>query len=110
MIANELSIQEKEETDNTTSFDANLLNQIRDKIETMNKYNQVEVLRILSKHKEVTLNENKYGVHINLSELKPHLIQELSKFIHYVQYQESALFQQEQEKETFKNTFFVAPK
>ena len=36
------------------------LNGIRDSLENMSKFNQVEVLRILSRHKEVALNENKY--------------------------------------------------
>jgi len=45
------------------------LNFIREVIESMNKFNQIEVLRILHKH-SITLNENRYGVHINLSELK----------------------------------------
>jgi hypothetical protein len=49
----------------------NQLNYIREMIENMNKFNQIEVLRLLSKHnKDVIFNENKYGVHINLSELK----------------------------------------
>ena len=38
------------------------LNTIREKIESMSKFNQIEVLRILSKRKNVTLNENKYGI------------------------------------------------
>ena len=40
----------------------------------MNKFNQVEVLRILSKHQDVILNENKYGTHINLSDFKKEII------------------------------------
>jgi hypothetical protein len=45
------------------------LNYIRESIENMSKHNQIEVLRILSKNKSVTINENKYGVHINLTDL-----------------------------------------
>jgi hypothetical protein len=45
------------------------LNYIRDSIENMNKFNQIEILRILSKNQEIVLNENKYGVHINLSQV-----------------------------------------
>ena len=45
------------------------IHSIRDAIEGMSKFNQIEVLRILTKH-NVTINENKYGIHVNLSEIK----------------------------------------
>ena len=56
------------------TYSVSELDYIRETIESMNKFNQVEVLRIMNKHNEVTLNENKYGVHINLSELKNEII------------------------------------
>ena len=88
------------------TFDVSDLNQIRETIEIMNKFNQIEILRILNKHNEVTLNENKYGVHINLTELSDEIIQELVGYSSYVSKQESTLHQVEQQKEAFKNTFF----
>jgi uncharacterized protein (DUF342 family) len=83
------------------------LNGIRDALENMSKFNQVEVLRILSRHKEVALNENKYGIHINLSELKREIIDDLKKYIGYVNAQEIELNHLEQQKETFKNIYFT---
>ena len=53
------------------------LNYIREKIEIMPKFNHVEVLRLLSKHKDVTLNENKNGIHVNLSEVDKDVIKQL---------------------------------
>jgi len=44
-----------------SSHEFNDLNLIREKIESMPKFNQVEILRILSKNEAVILNENKYG-------------------------------------------------
>ena len=85
----------------------NELNFIRDKIECMNKINQIEVLRILHKHSEVTLNENKYGIHINLSELSKNILEELHNYIKYVNTQEIVLHEVEQEKENFKNIYFT---
>jgi hypothetical protein len=86
----------------------NQLNYIREMIENMNKFNQIEVLRLLSKHnKDVIFNENKYGVHINLSELKKEIIDELNVYINYVNAQEDTLHQIEQQKETFKNIYFA---
>ena len=83
------------------------LNFIRDSIECMNKFNQIEVLRILTKHNYVILNENKYGVHVNLSELKKETIDELNIYINYVDKQEITLHQIEKQKENFKNTYFT---
>ena len=54
------------------------LNLIREKIESMPKFNQVEVLRILEQNKNVTLNENKNGIHINLSELSEDIIEKMN--------------------------------
>jgi hypothetical protein len=80
---------------------------IRDKIESLNKINHVEVLRILNKDKKVILNENKYGVHINLSELDDNIIKELMEYINYIETQESSLNHDEQQKETFKSIYFT---
>ncbi len=94
-------------TNDVNKYSVSELNYIRETIENMNKFNQVEVLRILSKHNEITLNENKYGVHINLSELKNEMIEELSDYINYVNTQESTLHQAEKQKESFKNIYFT---
>jgi hypothetical protein len=85
----------------------NQLNNIREKVENMNKFNQIEVLRLLSKHTSVIFNENKYGVHINLSELPKEIIEELEMYIHYVHTQEDTLHQVEKQKEVFKNIYFT---
>lgn len=83
------------------------LNQIRSVIENMNKFNQIEILRILYKYKEeVVLNENNYGVHINLSELKNELIHQLVIYINYVNTQETTLDKIEQQKESLQNIYF----
>ena len=80
---------------------------IRDKIESLNKINHVEVLRILNKDKKIILNENKYGVHINLTELDDNIIKELLEYIKYIETQESSLIYDEQQKETIKNIYFT---
>ena len=94
------SLQSKE-------YSTNELNQIRTVIESMNKFNQIEVLRILSKNKnQVVLNENNYGVHVNLSELKSDLINDLIIYINYVKTQETNLDSIEQQKESLQNIYF----
>jgi hypothetical protein len=92
---------------NGNTADVSELNQIRETIESMNKFNQIEILRILNKHSEVTLNENKNGVHINLTELSNEIIDELVLYSKYVSKQEITLHQVEQQKEAFKNIYFT---
>lgn len=79
---------------------------IRDSIEQMSKFNQVEVLRILHKHADVTLNENKYGVHVNMTNLSDVVLKELKMYVAYVNTQEQVLKTDEKQKETFKNIYF----
>jgi len=88
-------------------YDSNKIKSIREQIENMSKFNQIEVLRILTKNKNVIINENKYGIHINLSELDEAILHELSVYIKYVNTQEIYLNNAEQEKEKYKNTFFL---
>ena len=88
------------------NFSVSELNYIRETIENMNKFNQIEVLRILNRHNDVTLNENKYGVHINLTDLDKNIINELALYIKYVNAQEIALNSIEQQKEDSRNTYF----
>ena len=87
-------------------YDYNNINNIREQIENMNKFHQIEVLRILTKNKDVIINENKYGIHINLSELDEIMLNELTTYIKYVNSQESFLSSAEKEKESYKNKFF----
>jgi hypothetical protein len=89
------------------TYDSTKLNYIREQIENMSKFNQIEILRILTKNKNVIINENKYGIHINLSELGDSILNELMVYIKYVNTQEIYLNNAEKEKEKYKNTFFL---
>jgi hypothetical protein len=93
-------------TNDLNNFSVSELNYVRETIENMNKFNQVEVLRLLYKHKEIILNENKYGIHINLSELSADIINDLNAYIKYVSTQEKTLNSIEQQKEDYRNTYF----
>lgn len=91
----------------TNDYDTSKLNYIREQLENMSKFNQIEVLRILTNNKNTIINENKYGIHINLSELQNSVLNELMGYITYVNTQENYLNNAEQEKEKYKNTFFL---
>ena len=93
-------------TNEVNNYSVSELNYLREAIENMNKFNQVEVLRLLNKNKDVILNENKYGIHINISELKKEVLDEMSIFIKYVNAQESTLNSVEKQKEEYRNAYF----
>ena len=81
------------------------LTHIRDSIEAMSKFNQMEVLKLLQKD-NVVLNENKYGIHVNLTDMRSESLRQLQRFMDYVQTQEQCLNTVEKQKETFKNIYF----
>jgi len=93
-------------TNDVNNYSVSELNYIRESIENMNKFNQIAVLKILHKHSDAILNENKYGIHINLSELKKEVLDELNIYIKYVNTQEITLNKIEKQKEEYKNTYF----
>ena len=82
------------------------LERIKTQIESMNKYHQIEILKILSK-KICKINENKSGVYINLSFLSQDSIDELVNYIGYINEQVNSFNTIEYQKEEFKNAFFV---
>jgi hypothetical protein len=93
-------------TNDINNYSVSELNYLREAIENMNKFNQIGILRILSNNKDVILNENKYGIHINLSELKKEVLDKLSLYIKYVNTQETSLNTIEQQKDDYRNTYF----
>ena len=84
----------------------NFLEQIKSEIESMDKYHQIEILKILSKNL-CKINENKSGVYVNLSFLDKATMDELEKYIAYSKQQEETLITMEYQKDEFKNAFFI---
>ncbi len=93
-------------TNSVNNFSVSELNYIRETIENMNKFNQIEVLRILNRDNNATLNENKYGVHINLTDLNKEILDEMLQYIKYVTTQEITLNSIEKQKDEYRNTYF----
>ena len=83
------------------------LTSMKDKIERMSKNNQIEILKILKKYQGIKLNENKSGVFVNLSFLSNEILDEIDKYVCYVNDQEAVINTIETQKQEFKNTFFM---
>lgn len=88
-------------------YDFNKINSIRESIENMSKFNQIEILKIITRHKDVIINENKNGIHLNLSDFNNNILDELLVYINYVTKQETELNNIEKQKESYKNTYFL---
>ena len=89
-----------------SKYDTKQLENVCEQIENMTKFNQIEILRILKKS-NVSINENKNGIHINLTDLSDTIINEMLVYIKYVNAQEVELNDIEQKKNDYKNIFFV---
>lgn len=89
---------------NTEKVD--FLENVKKQIESMNKYHQIEILKILSR-KLCKINENKSGVYVNLSFLSQESIDEIATYIEYIREQDCTFNTMEYQKEEFKNAFFI---
>lgn len=85
---------------------ASNLNFLKEKIEALDKFHQIEILRILSKDTSSILNENNNGVFINLTNINDTVIEEIEKYLDYVKKQEKQLTEIELQKDILSNTFF----
>lgn len=83
------------------------LENLRIKIENLDIFHQKEILKIFIKNNDsVTLNENKNGVLVNLTDVPENIIDELNEYIKYVYTQEKQLEDGEIEKSNIKSSFF----
>lgn len=90
------------------AYDSFTLDTLREKIEKMPKDRHIQCLNILAKYSNVTINEQKYGnININLSCVPKESIDDLLKFVSYVEDQENALMLAEEQKKKYQESFFT---
>jgi|UniRef100_A0A6C0IL07 hypothetical protein len=87
--------------DNTYSSEE--LDAIKHSIEIMNKQDQIEILKLLSKYL-CKLNENKSGIFVNMSFLSNDILDQMKKYIEYTQEKATNLATLEYQKEEFKKS------
>jgi 7,8-dihydro-6-hydroxymethylpterin-pyrophosphokinase len=83
------------------------LTNLKERIENMDKYHQIEVLRILSNFPSVKTNENNNGTFVNLTEQTTTVIEDLYKYANYVEEQQKQLKKFETEKDQIEQHFFT---
>jgi hypothetical protein len=82
---------------------------IRDCIERFSHFNQLAILKILHKYPSVILNENNYGILVNLSELPDEVIAKIDTHVQYIYEQERLLEVTERKKDEYKSIYFNGP-
>lgn len=82
------------------------LEYIRQYIESMDKHNQTEILKIIHGDTPNCINENKNGIYINMTELSDETIEKIENLIKYVNIQENEINIVEKTKEDYRNDFF----
>ena len=84
----------------------NNLNCLKERIEELSKFHQVEILKLLKSDDSITINENKNGIFINMTSLKDLTITQLEDYLKYVNKQEKQLNDIEAQKDELSNTYF----
>ena len=82
------------------------LNCLKERIEELTKFHQVEILKILKSDESITINENKNGIFINMTNIKDFAITQLEDYLKYVNKQEKQLNDIEAQKSELSNTYF----
>jgi hypothetical protein len=86
-------------------FFVNNLKSLKDKIESVNIFHQVEILRIFNDN-NVCITENKNGIFINLTYVDSAILDKVYKYLNYVNKQEDQLNEIEEEKQKIASSFF----
>ena len=81
------------------------IDDMRKKIEAFDKIQQLEILKIFIKH-NININENKSGIFINLSTMKPEVIDDIKQYLEHINIQENTLLTQESKQEEYSKQYF----
>ena len=87
----------------------NRLQNIKEKIETMNKPQHIDVLQLLVNN-SAKISENNNGSFINLTELSEDMLDKLEEYINFIYTQNSNLLAIENKKDVIKQEFFDSTK
>jgi hypothetical protein len=84
---------------------ADLLKQLKDRIEALNQHHQIQILKMMTEH-NVGLTENKNGSFVNLTNVDEAVISKITDYLGYVDEQETQLNEVENQKTELTKQFF----
>ena len=76
-----------------STVDVELIITLKTHIENLNKFHQIEILKIFNEENSNMINENNNGVFINLVDLSESLYNKLNEYIIYVNIQQEEYIQ-----------------
>lgn len=76
---------------------------LKKQIETLDKKHHIEILKILTQH-SCKINENKSGSFVNMSFFSEEIINEIQKYIQYINEQEERLNTAEYQKDEYRKS------
>lgn len=105
----EQSFIENDVVDPYISTTANIkLEDLKMRIEKLSVKHHVEILKIMKNYNEIKLNENKFGIFINLSFLDKEVIHKLINYVSYIEEQEKSIMSVETQINNYRNDFFIS--
>jgi hypothetical protein len=78
------------------------LDNLKKNIEKLDKQNHIEILRILTKDPTVRINESKGGCLVNMSLLSDNIIDEIQKYIEYIDKRQDSIEALETQQHEFE--------
>ena len=78
---------------------------LRDKIQKLNKFHQLEIFRIF-KTQKINFTENRNGIFINMNDLDEIILRTIAEYLNYVSTQQQHLDSIEQQKAMIVKSFF----
>jgi len=85
------------------------LNLLKDQIEKLEKFHQIQILEILVENK-AAFTENRNGIFVNLIKIDEKVLQKIREYLLYVSNQNMNLQNTEQLKQTLKYNYFKGNK
>ncbi len=87
----------------------NNLVSLRDKIEKLEKKQHVEIVRIIQNN-SIDFTENRNGIFLNMKNLTTKCVNEIEKYLKYIDIQKKQIEYDENTKAQYANTFFKCNK
>jgi hypothetical protein len=91
---------------NENKFSTIELKNINKIVENMSKFHHTEILKRIFEQNKKCINENNYGIHINMTELSDPIIDNLHEYLKHVNLQENEINNFENKKKNYINAYF----
>ena len=85
-----------------TSVSTPSLENIKKTIEKLDKQNHIEILKILVNNPSIRINENKSGCLVNMSLIPEETIQEIQKYLDYIDKRQTSISALETQQQEFE--------